>query len=183
MPPLDLARDTIRAFQRNGLPDLASAMAFQAILAIVPFLLFVGVDGSVRPGGDLARGRVAGRPRSGVEIRLRAHRRHRRSDRRPAAALVADGRIGADALGALRRHARDDDRAGPGVRLLPPPQHFREAAALAGSGAAVGICVVAAIAMVRFGPLVTGELDGVLAVVSFLVRWLLARQCWREGWR
>src|SRR5918994_2487922 len=41
MPPLDLARDTIRAFQRNGLPDLASAMAFQAILAIVPFLLFV----------------------------------------------------------------------------------------------------------------------------------------------
>jgi membrane protein len=41
MPPLDLAQDTIRAFQRNGLPDLASAMAFQAILAIVPFLLFV----------------------------------------------------------------------------------------------------------------------------------------------
>jgi membrane protein len=38
----------------------------------------------------------------------------------------------------------------------------------------MGACVVAAIAIVRLGPLVTGDLDGVPAVVSFLVRWLLA---------
>jgi membrane protein len=31
-----------------------------------------------------------------------------------------------------------------------------------------------AIAIVRFGPLLTGDVDGVLAVLSFLVRWLLA---------
>jgi uncharacterized BrkB/YihY/UPF0761 family membrane protein len=37
----DLARDTVRSFLRNGLPDLASAIAFQAVLAIVPFLLFL----------------------------------------------------------------------------------------------------------------------------------------------
>ena len=36
------------------------------------------------------------------------------------------------------------------------------------------MCVVAAIAAVRFGPLLTGEVHGVLAVLSFLVRWLLA---------
>ena len=38
----------------------------------------------------------------------------------------------------------------------------------------MGTCVVAAIAIVRFGPLLTAELDGILSVISFLVRWLLA---------
>jgi membrane protein len=41
-------------------------------------------------------------------------------------------------------------------------------------GAAMGLCVAIAIAIVRFGPLLTGELDGAPAVLSFLVRWLLA---------
>jgi hypothetical protein len=41
-------------------------------------------------------------------------------------------------------------------------------------GAAMGVCVVSAIAIVRFGPLLTGDFDGILAVLSFLVRWLLA---------
>jgi membrane protein len=41
-------------------------------------------------------------------------------------------------------------------------------------GVATGASVVAAIAIVRFGPLLTGEVDGVLAVISFIVRWLLA---------
>jgi membrane protein len=41
-------------------------------------------------------------------------------------------------------------------------------------GAAMGVCVVTAIAIVRFGPLLTGDVHGVLAVLSFLVRWLLA---------
>jgi membrane protein len=38
----------------------------------------------------------------------------------------------------------------------------------------MGVCLVIAIAIVRFGPLLTGDLDGVLAALSFLVRWLLA---------
>jgi membrane protein len=38
----------------------------------------------------------------------------------------------------------------------------------------MGVCVVIATAIVRFGPLITGDLDGVLAALSFLVRWLLA---------
>ena len=41
-------------------------------------------------------------------------------------------------------------------------------------GAAMGVCVVSAIAIVRFGPLLTGDVDGVLSVLSFLIRWLLA---------
>ena len=35
MPVRELTRDVVRSFQRNGLPDLASAMAVQTILAIV----------------------------------------------------------------------------------------------------------------------------------------------------
>jgi membrane protein len=38
----------------------------------------------------------------------------------------------------------------------------------------MGVCVSAAIAIVRFGPLLTGDLDGVLAAVSFVIRWGLA---------
>jgi membrane protein len=41
-------------------------------------------------------------------------------------------------------------------------------------GAAMGTCVVVAISIVRFGPLLTGDVDGVLSVLSFLIRWLLA---------
>ena len=38
----------------------------------------------------------------------------------------------------------------------------------------MGTCAVAAVAIVRFGPLLTGDLDGVPAVLSFFVRWGLA---------
>ena len=41
-------------------------------------------------------------------------------------------------------------------------------------GTAMGACVVVAISIVRFGPLLTGDVDGVLSAVSFLIRWLLA---------
>jgi membrane protein len=41
-------------------------------------------------------------------------------------------------------------------------------------GTAMGTCVVAAVAIVRFGPLLTGDLNGLLAAVSFLLRWGLA---------
>jgi membrane protein len=38
----------------------------------------------------------------------------------------------------------------------------------------MGLCLAAAIAIVRFGPLLTGDAGGILAAVSFLVRWVLA---------
>jgi membrane protein len=41
-------------------------------------------------------------------------------------------------------------------------------------GAAMGLCVILAITIVRFGPLLTGDPHGIQAVLSFLVRWLLA---------
>jgi membrane protein len=41
-------------------------------------------------------------------------------------------------------------------------------------GLAMGIALLAAVAVVRFVPLLTGELDGVAAVLSFIGRWLVA---------
>jgi membrane protein len=41
MPLRELTMDVVRSFQRNGLPNFASAMAFRVVLALVPFLLFV----------------------------------------------------------------------------------------------------------------------------------------------
>jgi uncharacterized BrkB/YihY/UPF0761 family membrane protein len=37
----ELTVDVVRSFQRNGLANFASAMAFRVILALVPFLLFL----------------------------------------------------------------------------------------------------------------------------------------------
>ena len=41
MPIRELTEDVVRSFQRNGLPNFASAMAFQTVLALVPCLLFL----------------------------------------------------------------------------------------------------------------------------------------------
>lgn len=41
MPVWGLTKDVVRSFQRNGLANFASALAFQVILALVPFLLFL----------------------------------------------------------------------------------------------------------------------------------------------
>jgi membrane protein len=85
MPVWDVAKDVVRSFQHNGLPNFAGAMAFRVVLALVPFLLF-----------------------------------------------------------------------------------------LLALSAAMGLCVVTAVAIVRFGPLLTSDVDGLLSVVSFVIRWLLA---------
>jgi membrane protein len=37
----ELTRDVVRSFQRNGLANFASAIAFRVVLALVPFLLFL----------------------------------------------------------------------------------------------------------------------------------------------
>ena len=41
-------------------------------------------------------------------------------------------------------------------------------------GVAMGVCVVTTIAIARFGPLLTGDLDGIVFALSFVVRWILA---------
>jgi membrane protein len=175
MPPLDLARDTIRAFQRNGLPDLASAMAFQAILAIVPFLLFVLALTGLFDLEEIWREDVSPDVRAAVSrsaFELIDDTVDQIVGQRQLWWLTAGLALTLWELSAATRVTMTAlDRVYGYYRRRNIFEKLPRSLAL---GAAVGICVVAAIAIVRFGPLVTGELDGVLAVVSFLVRWLLA---------
>jgi membrane protein len=175
MPLRDLTKDVARSFQDNGLPNFAGAMAFRVVLALVPFLLFLLAllgflhleevwredvapdirsnvsDTAFRLIDDTARQVLRGRQLWWLTIGLAVMLWE----------LSAATRVTMVALDRVYGYHR---RRGL-VELLP------RSLAL---GAAMGVCVVTAVAIVRFGPLLTGELEGALSALSFLIRWLLA---------
>jgi membrane protein len=170
-----LTRDVVRSFQRNDLPNLAGAMAFQVVLALIPFLLFLlsllgfldlqevwrtdvapelqknASDAAFKLIDDTVRQVLSQKQLWWLTVGLAL----------TVWELAATTRVAMTALDRVYGYRR---RRGL-LELLP------RSLAL---GAAMGFCVVAAIAIVRFGPLLTGDVDGILAVVSFLIRWLLA---------
>src|SRR5215212_6095008 len=158
MPVRKLTRDVIRAFQRNGLPNFASAMAFQVILAMVPFLLFVLAVAGLFDLEEVWRQDVAPEIRSNV-----SHPAFQLADNTVTQILTkkevwwltvglavtlwelsAATRVTMTALDRVYGYYRRRNI----FELLP------RSLAL---GAAMGICVVAAIAIVRFGPLLVGD--------------------------
>jgi membrane protein len=172
---MELAKDVVRSFQRNGLPNFASAMAFQVLLAIVPFLLFLLALIGYLQLEEIWREDVAPDIRSSaseaafrlVDETVNKVLSEQRGWWLTAGLLLTLWELSAATrvtMTALDRvygfHRRRNI-----VELLP------RSLAL---GALMGVCAVTAVAIVRFGPLLTGELHGVLAVLSFLVRWLLA---------
>jgi membrane protein len=175
MPLRELTRDVIRSFQRNGLSNLASAMAFQVVLALVPFLLFLMALLGFLHLEEAWGEDVAPYVRSSVSdaaFRLIDETVEEIFARKQfwwltiglgvtLWELSSASRVTMTALDRVYGYHRRRSL----LELLP------RSIAL---GAAMGLCAVAAIAIVRFGPLLTGDLDGVLAVLSFVVRWLLA---------
>ena len=171
----ELTRDVVRSFQANGLQNFASAMAFRVVLALVPFLLFLLAMLGFLDLEEVWRSDVAPEVKknaSDVAFQLIDDTVRQVLDQRQAWWLTvglaltlwelsAATRVTMVALDRMYGYPR---RRGL-LELLP------RSLAL---GAAMGVCVVGAIAIVRFGPLLTGDVDGVLAVLSFLVRWLLA---------
>jgi membrane protein len=171
----ELTRDVVRSFHANGLPNFASAIAFRIVLALVPFLLFLLALLGFLNLEEVWRSDVAPELRkntSDVAFRLVDDTvRQVLNEKRlwwltgglalALWELSAATRVTMVALDRMYGYYR---RRGL-LELLP------RSLAL---GAAMGLCVVAAIAIVRFGPLLTGELDGILSVLAFLVRWLLA---------
>ena len=175
MPLRELTGDVVRSFQRNGLANLASAMAFQAVLALVPFLLFLLAVLGFFDLEDAWRKDVAPDIRSHVSdtaFQLIDDTVKRVLSQKQLWWLTFG--LGAtlwELSAAMRVTMTALDRV-YGYRsrrslleLLPSSLAL---------GAVMGLCAVIAIAVVRFGPLLTGDVDGVLAVLSFLVRWLLA---------
>jgi membrane protein len=175
VPIRELTVDVVRSFQRNGLANFASAIAFQVILALVPFLLFLLALIGFLDLEEIWRSDVAPEVKktaSDAAYRLVNDTVEQVLSRKQvwwlSAGLVltlwelsAAARVGMTAMDRIYGYRR---RRGL-LELLP------RSVAL---GAAMGVCAIAAVALVRFAPLLTGDLDGVLAVLSFLVRWLLA---------
>src|SRR5215212_8538022 len=170
-----LATDTIESFRKNGLVNFASAMAFRVVLALIPFLLFllslIGfLDLQEVWKSDVAPELKRNASEAAVKL-IDDTVTQVLSQKRlwwltaglaltlwELSAATRVTMVALDRVYGLRR------RRGL-VEMLP------RSLAL---GAAMGLCVVTAIAIVRFGPLLTGEVHGIVAVISFLHRWLLA---------
>jgi membrane protein len=170
-----LARDVIRSFHRNGLPNFASAIAFRIVLALVPFLLFVLALLGFLNLEEAWRKDVAPELRSNASdaaFRLIDDTINQVLSQKQLWWLTAGLALTLWELSAATRVTMVAlDRAFGFHRRRGLLELLPRSLAL---GAAMGVCVVAAIVIVRFGPLLTGDVDGVLAVVSFFVRWLLA---------
>jgi membrane protein len=167
--------DIVRSFQRNGLANLASAMAFQVVLGLVPFLLFLlAVIGFLNLeeiwGTDVAP--QLRKSVSDAAFRLIDDTVEQVVSRKQLWWLTAGLLLTLWELSAATRVAMTAlDRVYGYYRRRSLFELLPRSLAL---GAAMGTCAVAAVAIVRFAPLLTGDVAGELAVVSFLVRWLLA---------
>jgi membrane protein len=171
----ELTRDVVRSFQRNGLANFASAIAFRVVLALVPFLLFLFALIGFLDLEEIWRHDVAPelkKTASEIAYRLVNDTVEQVLRQKQVWWLTAGLLLTLWELSSATRVAMTAmdriygyHRRRSFIELLP------RSVAL---GAVMGLCAVAAIAVVRFGPLLTGDVDGALVVLSFLVRWLLA---------
>jgi membrane protein len=170
-----LAPTAIDAFRKNGLINFAAAISFLVLLALVPFLLFLLALLGFLNLEEVWRDDVAPDIRDSVSDSA-----YRLIDDTVTTVLskkqvwwLTAGLVLAlwEISAAMRVVMTALDRIyGLGRRrgfleLLPRS---------VGLGVALGIAVVTALVVVRFVPVLTGELDGALAVLSFLGRWLVA---------
>jgi membrane protein len=170
-----LATDTIESFRKNGLSNFASAIAFRVVLALIPFLLFLLALIGFLDLEEVWKSDVAPEVKknaSDVAFRLLDDTVNQvLSQKRVWWLTIGLGVTIWELSAATRVTMAALDRVYGFTRRRSLLEMLPRSLAL---GATMGVCVVAAIAIVRFGPLLTGEVHGILAVLSFLVRWLLA---------
>ena len=175
MPVRELTIDVVRSFQRNGLVIFARAMAFQVVLALVPFLLFLLALMAFLNLEEIWRTDVAPELRKSVStaaFRLIDETVQEVLSKKQLWWLTAGLLLTLWELSVATRVAMTAMDRVYGYHshrglfeLLPRSLTL---------GATMGACAITAVAIVRFGPLLTGDVGGALAVVSFLVRWLFA---------
>jgi membrane protein len=170
-----LTKGVVSSFQRNGLANLASAIAFQVILALVPFLLFLLALIGFLDLEEIWHSDVAPEVKKAVSepaYRLLSDTVEQVLSQKQVWWLTAGLALTLWELSAAARVTMTAmDRVYGSGRQRSLRELLPRSVAL---GAAMGFAAIAAVAIVRFGPLLTGDADGVLAVLSFLVRWLLA---------
>jgi membrane protein len=170
-----IAPDILDAFRRNGLINFAAAIAFLTVLALVPFLLFLLALLGFLQLEEVWRDEVAPEIRGSLSeaaYRLLDDTATRVVNDRQVWWVTAGFGLALWEISAATRvtmtaldriygfHRRRDF-----FELFPRS---------VGLGLAVGVALLCAVAVVRFVPLLTGDLDGVLSVLSFLARWLVA---------
>jgi membrane protein len=170
-----LTKDVLGSYRRNGMSTFAGAIALRVVLALIPFLLFLLALIGFLDLQEVWRSDVA------PEIQKHASDAAYKLINETVAQVLSQKQLWWLTIGLVvtlwelssaTRHtmfALDSAYGYPRRRGLIEvlPRSFA-------LGTAMGTCVVAAVAIVRFGPLLTGDLDGLLAAVSFLIRWGLA---------
>lgn len=170
-----LARDVVDGFERNDLLTYASAIAFQILTAIVPFLLFLlGLLGFLSLdevwATDLApeiRPHVARPVFSLIDDTARQVLEQRQLFWVTAGFLVALWQVS----GAVRAVMGALDNVYGTRRHRPARERYPLSLGLA---VAVGLLLVLAFSVVRFVPFVFDSAGAGLAVIEFLLRWLAA---------
>jgi membrane protein len=175
VPVRELTLDVIRSFQRNGLANFASAIAFRVVLSLVPFLLFLLALMGFLDLEEIWRQDVA------PELKKSASEAAYRLVNDTVEQVLSQRQVWWLTVGLLLTlwELSSATRVAMAAMDLIYGYHrrrsllelFPRSVAL---GAAMGACAIGAVAIVRFGPLLIGDADGLLAVASFLVRWLLA---------
>jgi membrane protein len=170
-----LTRDVVRSFQDNGLANFAGAIAFRIVLALIPFLLFLLALLGYLDLQEVWKSDVAPEIKknaSDVAYKLIDDTVRQVLSQKQVWWLTAGLALTLWELSAATRVTLVAlDRVYGYYRRRGLFELLPRSLAL---GGVMGVCVVTAIAIVRFGPLLTGDLDGIVFVLSFLVRWLLA---------
>jgi membrane protein len=175
VPVRELTTDVVRSFQKNGLANFASAIAFRVVLSLVPFLLFLLALIGFLDLEEIWRQDVAPeleKSASEAAYRLVDDTVEQVLSQRQVWWLTAGLLLTLWELSSATRVAITAmDRIYGYYRRRSFFEVFPRSVGL---GAIMGGCAIGAVAIVRFAPLLIGDADGVLAVVSFLVRWSLA---------
>jgi membrane protein len=175
MPVRELTVDVIRSFQRNGLANFASAIAFRVVLSLVPFLLFLLALIGFLGLEEIWRQDVAPEVKKSVSeaaYRLVSDTVDQVLSKKQVWWLTVGFLLTLWELSSATRVAMTAmDRIYGYHRRRSFFEVFPRSVAL---GAAMGLAAVGAVAIVRFGPLLSGDVHGLLALLSFLLRWLLA---------
>jgi membrane protein len=170
-----LVPEIVDSFRRNGLINFAASISFLLVLALVPFLLFLLALLGFLHLDEVWREDVAPEVRGSL-----SHAAYRLFD--DTATRVVTDKQGwwltagfALALWEISAATRVTmtalDRIYGFRRRRSFVELFPRSVWL---GLAMGVAVVAAVAVVRFVPLATGDLDGVAALLSLIGRWLVA---------
>jgi membrane protein len=170
-----LVPEVVGAYRRNGLINFAAAISFLIVLAMVPFLLFLLALLGFLQLEEVWRDEVAPELRgslSDAAYRLLDNTANRVLTQNQVWWVTAGFALALWEVAAATRVTMTAlDRIYGFHRRRGFFEVFPRSVAL---GLAMGVALIAAVAVVRFVPLLTGDLGGALSALSFLGRWLVA---------